>query len=462
MSAGRVAESECTRHGRKVEITDGSVASPVARAERCGGPARRLRPGLGRLRRRAAALLGRRKSHVGDSESWEWHRISSRFYGENFGLDAGSRLAPAKPWRSSRGRPHQRRRGLVMAAASSKSAFVRSNGPAGNGCTQVLVVNLGTPRAPTPQAVREFLAEFLSDPMVVDYPAWLWRPILDNIILNVRPERVAGWYASIAQDGRMPLAAGTEAIAEALQEALGSRARVRVAYRYGSPAVGAEVVEAARHAQQVVVLPLFPQTTASSLGTILVEARRAAAEAGLAHKLRFAVIAPDDPGYIGACAARVRAAIAGRPAQHLVVSFHSLPRRHDRRERGRYRKECEKTANALVEALDWPRANMTLAYQSRFGPEPWIGPATAGVLRRLPAKGIRDIVVVTPGFVTDGLETLDEIGVRGRELFLGAGGTSLTCVPAVAAHEAFIESLRALVLGRISAADDLRGEAYAS
>jgi ferrochelatase len=349
-----------------------------------------------------------------------------------------------------------------MAAASSKNAFVRSNASADGGRAQVLVVNLGTPRAPTPQAVREFLAEFLSDPMVVDYPTWLWRPILDNIILNVRPGRVAEWYASIADDGRMPLAAGTEAIAGALQEALGSRARVRVAYRYGSPAVGTELVEAARHAQQVVVLPLFPQTTASSLGTILVEARRAASEAGVAHKLRFAVIAPDDPGYIGACAARVREAIAGRSPRHLLVSFHSLPRRHDRRERGRYRKECGMTANALVDALGWPRADMTLAYQSRFGPEPWIGPATAAVLRRLPAKGIRDVVVVTPGFITDGLETLDEIGVRGRELFLAAGGTSLICVPAVTAHDAFIESLHALVIGRISAGEDVRGEAYAS
>jgi ferrochelatase len=308
----------------------------------------------------------------------------------------------------------------------------------------VLITNLGTPRAATPDAVREFLREFLSDPQVVDYPRLLWRPLLHRIILRSRPIRVAEMYRTIiGPDGGMPLAVGTEGIANALSELLGESFEVRATYRYGSPSVAAVLTAALAAGRNATVVPLFPQRTSSSSETIVDlvgEISRSTNPSGT----RIVRIGPDDTGYTQALAERVREV---GTFEHLVISFHGIPRRYDRREGGRYRSDCEATAQALTAALGLAPSDTTLCYQSRFGPEPWLGPATFDTLGALAKRGVRDVAIVTPGFVTEGLETLEEIGVRGREAFLAAGGRRLLRVSAVCDHPAFIASLAAQVRG---------------
>jgi len=298
----------------------------------------------------------------------------------------------------------------------------------------ILLVNLGTTRAPEPEAVREFLREFLSDPMVVDYPEWLWRPVLAKI-LRSRPHKVAEMYRSIWTEEGNPLERGTERIASALGRHFG--VEVHHAYRYGSPSLRERV---AWGEVPITLVPLFPQRTGSTTGSI-----ESAIERSSGIEIRH--IAPDDPGYIEAAADLFHRSVGNAPPEHLVVSFHGIPLRYDRREGGMYRADCERTFRALLKALAWPEAKATLSYQSRFGPEPWLRPATASVLERLGSSGVRSIAVATPGFVTEGLETLEEIGIRGRKTFLEAGGTRFLRVPVVEAHPRFVRSLATLVEG---------------
>lgn len=297
---------------------------------------------------------------------------------------------------------------------------------------RVLLVNLGTTAAPTEEAVRTFLQEFLSDPMVVDYPRWLWRPILDKI-LRTRPARVAEQYRAIWSDEGSPLETGTRRICDGLAKKLQSE--VRFVYRYGNPSLR----EALEFSGELRIVPLFPQRTGATTGTI----EALVLDAGVTNPIRQ--IAPDAPGYIEALAdGFLRAASASAP-EHLVVSFHGIPLRYDRREGRRYRRDCETTHRALLSQLGWDDARATLSYQSRFGPEPWVGPNSAAVLRSLPQYGVKNVAVMTPGFVTDGLETLEEIGIRGKKIFEEAGGERFLLVPCVENHPAFVDALADLV-----------------
>jgi protoporphyrin/coproporphyrin ferrochelatase len=291
----------------------------------------------------------------------------------------------------------------------------------------VVLVNLGTTRAPEPDAVRAFLAEFLSDPMVVDYPPWLWRPIL-NRILRSRPEKVAEQYRSIWTPEGSPLESGSRRIASALASTLGGD--VRVAYRYGEPSLAGALDDRPQ------VIPLFPQRTGSTTGTI---------EALVGERASVAIPAPDATGYIEAQAELFERTVGGHPPEHFLVSFHGIPVRYDRAEGGLYRRDCESTYEALLKRLGWPSARATLAFQSRFGPEPWIGPSTAKTLEILGRSGIGSVAVATPGFVTEGLETAEEIGLRGKKTFLEAGGKRFVRVGCVEAHPTFVESLAELV-----------------
>lgn len=291
----------------------------------------------------------------------------------------------------------------------------------------VVLVNLGTTRAPEPDAVRDFLAEFLSDPMVVDYPAWLWKPILKRI-LATRPERVAEQYRSIWTGDGSPLHVGSHRIAHALRGLL--RRDVRVAFRYGEPALEMALED------RPIVVPLFPQRTGSTTGTI---------ERLVGGRASVRQVPADADGYVEAQADLWRKSVNGEPPEHVVVSFHGIPARYDRAEGGLYRRDCEATFEALVERVGWPASKATLAFQSRFGPEPWIGPATAKSLQKLARSGIRSVAVATPGFATEGLETVEEIGIRGRETFLAEGGERFLRIPCVEAHPAFVRTLAEIV-----------------
>ena len=326
--------------------------------------------------------------------------------------------------------------------------------------SELLLVNLGSPEEPSPNAVREFLAEFLSDPMVIDYPRWLWQPILRGAVLRRRPQAVAELYRSIWRDEGSPLRQETERMAAGLSRILDGRCRVTTAYRYGQPSLARLVADAAlRGVDALLVLPLFPQRSFTTEGSIEVVARASAARCGFENRLEMLQLPPDDESYIEALAGRVRNALSAGPEPgHLVVSFHGVPRRYDRKDRGLYRRDCQVTASRLLRRLDWSADRATLCYQSRFGPEPWLTPATDQVITALPAAGVRDVAVVAPGFVTDGLETLEELGVRGRESFLGHGGRRFNLVPAVADHPAFLRGLAA----RVDEALDRRSSSVSS
>ena len=316
--------------------------------------------------------------------------------------------------------------------------------PAGG---DLILVNLGTPVAATPESVREFLAEFLSDPSVVDLPRWLWLPILHRMVLRNRPARVAHQYASIWTPEGSPLRVATERITARVQVLLGDDVRVRSAYRYGEPSLDTVMGELASGSSgPVVVMPLFPQQTDATTGTVFRRAREAAARAGLAPRLVERPIPPDHAGYVAALAARWRNAIASapHPPDHLVVSFHGIPVRYNTREGRRYTADCQATFDAFLAAIAWPLSRATLAFQSKFGPEPWLKPATADTLGELPAHGVRQVAVITPGFVTEGLETLEEIAIRGRETFREAGGETLLYVGAVEDHPDFAGGLASL------------------
>lgn len=316
--------------------------------------------------------------------------------------------------------------------------------------TDLVLVNLGTPEAATPSAVRAFLAEFLSDPAVVDLPRIVWQPILHGMVLRRRPARVADQYASIWTPAGSPLRVATERITARAQALSAGGLRVSGAYRYGEPSLDTTLRRIAGGPDgPIVITPLFPQQTDATTGTVFRRAREAAVRAGVAHRLVERPIPPDDRGYIAALAARSRHALsaAPHPPEHLVVSFHGIPTRYNTREGRRYTRDCEATTAALLGAIEWPRERATLAFQSKFGPEPWLKPAAADVLAQLPARGVRHVAVIAPGFVTEGLETLEEIAIRGREIFVDSGGETLLYIGAVEDHPAFVQALVTLAGG---------------
>jgi ferrochelatase len=295
----------------------------------------------------------------------------------------------------------------------------------------ILIVNLGTPAAPTARAVRRYLGEFLSDPRVVQVPRWLWWPLLHLVILPLRAGRVARKYASIWLADGSPLAVYTRDLAAALQQRL-PQAHVASAMRYGEPAIAqanARLREAG--ATRVLVLPLYPQystTTTASVADAL-----AACNALPARMVEDYHLEPD---WIGAIAASIRAHWQqhGRGA-HLVLSFHGLPQRLvDAGDP--YAMQCRASAGAIAAALGLDATQWTLAYQSRFGRERWLQPSTQDTLDALLARGVRTIDIACPGFAVDCLETLEEVAMMLAERVAARGGVlrAIPCLTATAAH----------------------------
>lgn len=315
--------------------------------------------------------------------------------------------------------------------------------------TGVLLVNLGTPAEPTPHAVRRFLSQFLSDPRVVEIPRAVWWPVLHGIILRVRPAKSAAKYAKIWTADGSPLAVWTARQATLLQGHLGERgldAVVRHAMRYDEPSI-ARQLDALKQAgcTRVLLLPLYPQysgtTTASAWDAVYAWAQ----QARHVPELRFVNRYHDDESYIDALAERVRAfwQREGR-GDHLLMSFHGVPER-TLKLGDPYHCECLKTARLLARALGLPAEGYSVTFQSRFGKAKWVGPATDATLRELAKRGIKHLQVVCPGFATDCLETLEEIGIEGRGIFLGNGGTRYDYIPCLNDHPAWIRALAGLV-----------------
>ena len=319
----------------------------------------------------------------------------------------------------------------------------------------ILLVNTGTPDEPTPMAVRRYLAQFLADPRVVDLPRWLWRPILHGIVLRVRPRRSADRYRRIWTATGSPLLTETLDLAEAVGRRLDREipgTLVRAAMRYGSPPIPTALAALqAAGAARVVVLPLFPQTADATTGSVLVATRAAAAALDPPLPLTELGGYHDDPGYLDALAAAVRAGWArSGPPGHTVVSFHGIPCRHDRRDG--YAAQCRQTAEALAERLGLTPDEWTLTFQSRFGPGAWLGPATRDVLAELGERqraGLGSagrIDLLTPGFAVDCLETVDELGTEAREHFENSGGTDLFLHPCLGSGSGHADALAHLLL----------------
>ncbi|HET9628553.1 MAG TPA: ferrochelatase [Novosphingobium sp.] len=320
---------------------------------------------------------------------------------------------------------------------------------AGTGRIGVLLVNLGTPDAPTPAAVKRYLAEFLSDRRVVEIHPLLWQPILRGIILNTRPRKSAHAYAQVWTSEGSPLAAITRAQAEGLQARLGPTVQVRWAMRYGSPGMAAEL-RALKDSgcDRILVAPLYPQysgaTTASAMDGL------AAALKAMRWHPAIRTLPPyyDDPLHIAALRddlSRQLAALAFRP-EVLLLSFHGMPER-TLHLGDPYHCQCRKTARLLAESLaaDWPGLRIETTFQSRFGRARWLEPATDAVLAAEAARGTRRLAIAAPGFAADCLETREELAIRGREQFLAAGGTDYAVLDCLNAGDPGMAMLEALV-----------------
>ncbi len=299
--------------------------------------------------------------------------------------------------------------------------------------TGVLLVNLGTPDAPTPAAVRRYLAEFLADRRVVDYPRFLWLPLLHGVILNIRPARSAHAYQKIWTEGGSPLRVYAERAAAALGERLGGKAIVDFAMRYGEPSIGARLTALqAQGCDRIVIIPLYPQhsrSTTASVGDALFDALRPLV---WQPAVRMAAAYHDHPAYIDALARSARDSLNGLPwaPERILLSFHGTPKRH-LTEGDPYHCHCMKTARLLRAAMGWSEAFAPVAFQSRFGREEWLTPATDDLIAEAAREGVRRLAVLTPGFLADCLETLEEIAMGGRETFLASGGdqfAALTCL----------------------------------
>lgn len=295
----------------------------------------------------------------------------------------------------------------------------------------VLLVNLGTPDAPTTRAVRRYLAEFLADRRVVDYPRLLWLPLLHGVILNIRPARSADAYRKIWTEGGSPLRVYAERAAAALGERLGSKAIVDFAMRYGEPSIGARIKTMQdKGCDRIVIIPLYPQhsrSTTASVGDALFDALRPLV---WQPAVRMAAAYHDDPAYIDALAksAQMSLGALGWAPERVLLSFHGTPKRH-LTEGDPYHCHCLKTARLLRAAMGWSDDFAPVAFQSRFGREEWLTPATDDLIAAAAREGVKRLAVMTPGFLADCLETLEEIAMGGRETFLANGGEQFAALP---------------------------------
>jgi ferrochelatase len=318
----------------------------------------------------------------------------------------------------------------------------------------VLLINLGTPDAPTATAVRPYLKEFLSDPRVVELPRLLWWPILNLVILNTRPAKSAEKYAQIWTAEGSPLMAHSERQAKLLRGYLGELSKVQIpvalAMRYGKPSIAAGLAELKEQGcDRILAFPLYPQYAASSTASALDGVFQVLSQTRNMPEIRTIRHFHDHPGYIDALANNVREywTSYGRPDK-LLMSFHGVPR--STLERGDpYHCECQKTARLLAETLGLAPDQYVVSFQSRFGRAEWLKPYTAETLRQLGKQGVKRVHAICPGFVADCLETLEEIAMEGKTTFLNAGGSEYRYIPALNERPDWIWAMSSVILSNL-------------
>lgn len=311
--------------------------------------------------------------------------------------------------------------------------------------TGVLLINLGTPQAPTAAAVRKYLGEFLSDPRVIEIPRAAWLPLLYGLILPLRSRRTARAYREIWTDEGSPLLVHTQRQGKALDAALKRRAAeatVEIGMCYGRPSIAAALTRLLeRGIVRLVALPAYPQYSATTTAAAFDAIARFFKRRREIPEICFVRDFHDDEAYVRACAARVlQSRGGGDAAEQLLFSFHGLPERNVRLG-DPYRAQCEKTAALVARKLGLEPNQWRLSFQSRFGRAEWLKPYTDETLRALAREGVKSVEVFCPGFAADCLETLEEINVQNRRLFLEAGGERFDYVPALNDGPEFIECL---------------------
>lgn len=316
--------------------------------------------------------------------------------------------------------------------------------------TGVLLINLGTPDAPTPTALRRYLAEFLWDKRVVDLPRPLWWLILHGIILRTRPAKSAKAYQGVWSEEGSPLLVISKQQQQKLQQRLNEkeagRYHVALGMRYGNPSIASAVETLQQQdVDDLVVLPLYPQNSCSTSGSSFDAVAEAMQQHRFVPPMRFIADYHDYPAYISALAESVRQAWQQHPQpEKLIISFHGTPIRF-RDEGDRYFGQCERTARLLADELGLSSGQWQLTFQSRFGKEEWLQPYTDETLKALPGEGVKAVDVICPGFSADCLETLEEIAEENRDYFIEAGGESFNYIAALNTVESHIQLLAGLV-----------------
>lgn len=318
----------------------------------------------------------------------------------------------------------------------------------------VLLVNLGSPEAPTPEAVKPYLKEFLSDPRVIEVSPWIWKPILHGIILRTRPKASAAKYKTVWTPEGSPLIVHTRALAAALQkefdEAVPGAVQVDWAMRYGAPSVK-EVLERIHlkdGIQKVLVVPLYPQYSATTTATVCDALGAALAVMRSQPAVRILRDYHDHPLYIRAIADSIRTHWEKKGGlsedSRLVLSFHGMPKSYS--DKGDpYLSQCRRSAELIRSELGVSENQCLMTFQSRFGKEEWLQPYTDVTVRGLAEKGVKRLDILCPGFSADCLETLEEIDSEVREEFLGKGGREFNYIGCLNAEEHWATSFKKII-----------------
>lgn len=318
----------------------------------------------------------------------------------------------------------------------------------------VILAQVGTPDSTSVKDVRSYLAEFLSDPRVIELPRWQWLPILHGIILRTRPRKSAELYKRVWSKRGSPLLKVSEKQQQLLAKRLAphyNKVQVELGMRYGNPSMQAAISKiVANNIRTIVLLPFFPQYSAATTGT--------ACDIVYSELLKYRwvptvrVVEPyyNHPLYLGAIADRINDKLKSFKPDKLLISYHGIPERYVNNG-DPYRAMCEATTEGLRPLINMDTIDILESFQSRFGKEPWLQPYTDDTVKELAQQGVKKLAVVCPGFISDCLETLDEIGVEAREEFMEFGGEELQLIPCLNSSTSFIDLMEDLVLHQTSA-----------
>lgn len=328
--------------------------------------------------------------------------------------------------------------------------------------TGILLLNLGTPDAPSTKAVRRYLREFLLDPRVIDLPGLLRRILVYGFILPFRPKYSAEAYQSIWTEDGSPLLQHSIDLSVKLQQELPEQTTVALGMRYGNPSI-ASAIEKLAHCQRVIVIPLFPQYSSAATGSAMEKAMDVISKKWNIPDIKIISDFYEHPGFINAQAEVIKESLVDQSAPDFYLfSYHGVPERHIAKSENRnkpfcthdvtcpvitdnnrfcYRAQCYATSRALTKALDLPANKYMTTFQSRLGRTPWIKPYTDEKIKELAKQGVKHLAVACPSFTADCLETIEEIGMRGREDWIAAGGEQFTLLPCVNAHTAWVNGL---------------------